>query len=129
MKRLIFIHTLILLWAMAHPAVAGHPIASAQFTESGTIHVVLDDGRAFDVPDDRSNRHRQQLAEWVAEGNAIAPADPVPLPTREEKIRRDPEFPKPGEFMEAFIDCRFNGNCTAAQNLRNRLNTLRAKYP
>ena len=118
-----------MLFLMAGTAWAGHPIASAQYTDSGMIHVTLADGRELDVPDDLANRHRRWVAQWVSAGNAITPADPpVPL-TRRQKIRRDPDFPKPAEFVEAFIDCRFNSDCTAAQTIRNRLSTLRAKYP
>lgn len=126
MKRVIF--TLIfVLWAVT--AWAAHPIASAQYTDSGMIHVTLDDGRELDVPDHMANRHRRQLAEWVTEGNTIAPADLPTALTRQQKIRRDPDFPKPTEFMEAFIDCRFASDCAAAQALRSRLNNLRIKYP
>ncbi|NIP99029.1 MAG: hypothetical protein GWM98_00190 [Nitrospinaceae bacterium] len=131
MKRLYLIFGILLfvcaLWIAR--AQAGHPIASAQFTESGMIRVVMNDGREFDVPDDMANRHRRQLAAWVAEGHSIAPADPVPLPARQELIRNDPDFPKPAEFMEAFLDCRFAGDCAAAQALRERLTALRLKYP
>lgn len=126
MKRLIF--TLIFIcWAAT--AWAAHPIASAQFNSGRSIHVTLDDGREIDVPDDMANRHRRMVAEWVDEGNTIAPADPPTPLTRKQKIRRDPEFPRPSEFFEAFIDCRFNSKCSAAQALRNRLNDLRVKYP
>jgi len=124
--RTLLIVLLYLLMAVP-PASAG--ISAAQYTDSGSIRVITDSGKVWMVPDDPSNSHRQMLAEWEMQGNSIMPADPVPLPTRDEKIHHDPDFPKPAEFMEAFIDCRFNSDCTAAQDLRSRLNNLRLKYP
>ena len=121
---------LVLLFCLnSVPALASHPISSAQFTDAGRIHVTLDDGRMLDVPDNPANRHRRMITKWVGEGNTITPADPPPVLTRKERIRRDPDYPQPSEFTEAFIDCRFNSNCSAAQALRNRLNDLRVKYP
>ncbi len=129
MRKIYLTIILIMLWAIAHPAVAGHPIASAQFTDSGMIRVTLDDGRVIDVPDNMANRHRRQVSEWIAAGNTITPADPPTPLTRQQRIRRDPDYPKPAEFMEAIIDCRFNSDCRAAQVLRQRLANLRIKYP
>lgn len=80
----IFFTLIILLWAAT--AWAAHPITSAQFTDAGYIHVVLDDGRQFDVPDNPSNTHRQQVAEWVAEGNSIAVYVAPPPPTADQRI-------------------------------------------
>ena len=50
-------------------------IESARYTESGSIIAVID-GVEMSVPDDMGNRHRQMLAEWEAEGNAIEPYVP-----------------------------------------------------
>lgn len=40
------------------------------YTESGSIKVTIDGQTAY-VSDDLSNRHRQMIAEWEAEGNTI----------------------------------------------------------
>ncbi len=115
-----------MLWATAW---AAQPITSAQFTQSGMIHVTLDDGRAFDVPDDMANRHRRALQKWVNRGNAIAPADPAPEPTRQEKIRRGPSYPSADEFMEAQIHCRYDSDCSALDALYSRIKLLERQYP
>lgn len=49
------------------------------YTKDGSIKVEIGGWEAI-VPDDMSNRHRQQIAEWEAEGNTIppCPADPAP---------------------------------------------------
>jgi len=53
-------------------------VESAKYTESGSIIAVIN-GVEMAVPDDLANRHRQMIAEWEAEGNAIEPyAEPVP---------------------------------------------------
>jgi len=131
MKRFFNIAILLflVLTVLSGVAWADQPIASAQFTQSGMIHVILSNGQAFDISDNMANRHRRRVAEWIAQGNTIAPADPPTPLTQEQKIRRDPDFPRPSVFIEAIIDCRFNSDCTAALALRNRLNDLRAKYP
>jgi hypothetical protein len=46
-------------------------IERAAYTETGAIEVVVD-GIAMTVPDVPGNRHRQAIADWEAEGNAIA---------------------------------------------------------
>lgn len=50
------------------------------YTVGGAIDVVID-GVALSVPNDPSNRHRQMIAEWEAEGNTIpayvAPPEPI----------------------------------------------------
>jgi len=89
MKRFIFT-IIFILWAAT--AWAAHPVTSAQYNEGGgTIHVVMDDGRVFDVPDKMSNSHRQMLAEWEAEGNTITAYVAPPPPTTDERI--DAAFP------------------------------------
>jgi len=57
-------------------------IENARYTESGSIVAVID-GVQMTVPDDMANRHRQMIAEWEAEGNAIEPYVPPP-PTLED---------------------------------------------
>lgn len=42
------------------------------FNETGSIVVEID-GTTYFVPDDMSNRYRQMIAEWEAEGNTIPP--------------------------------------------------------
>jgi hypothetical protein len=56
-------------------------IESARYTEYGSIIAVID-GVQMSVPDDMGNRHRQALAEWEAQGNAIEPyvEPPEPVP-------------------------------------------------
>lgn len=126
MKR--FLYTLIFcLWAGA--AWASHPIASAKFVDGGSIQVVMDDGRTLIVPDDMANRHRRALQKWVNRGNAIAPADPVPEPTRQEKIRRDASYPSADEFMEAQLHCRYDSDCSALDALYSRIKRLESQYP
>ncbi|WEX07364.1 hypothetical protein [Chelativorans sp. AA-79] len=49
------------------------------YTSAGVIEVIVDGVRSM-VPDDMGNRHRQMIAEWEAEGNEIAPYEPVPNP-------------------------------------------------
>jgi hypothetical protein len=39
--------------------------------EFTTYKVVQADGKILDVPHDTSNRHYQEILEWVAEGNTI----------------------------------------------------------
>lgn len=126
MKRIIFA---LIFCLFTVPAVAGHPIASAQFTETGMIHVTMGDGRQFEVPDNMANRHRRALQKWVNRGNAIAPADPAPEPTRQEKIRRDPSYPSAEEFMEAQIHCRYDSDCSALDGLYSRIKRLEGQYP
>lgn len=56
-------------------------ILSAKNTLDGaTFLVTLDDGTVLHVPDVAGNRDRQELQEWVDDGNVIAPADPAPPP-------------------------------------------------
>lgn len=55
------------------------PVTSAQYTKFDTIAAVID-GSDFSVPDTLENRHRQMIAEWEAEGNAIATYVPEPEP-------------------------------------------------
>lgn len=66
-------------------------IVSAAYTKHGDIEVVVEetvDGEmvqtTYFVPDDMDNRHRQQLAEWEAEGNTIGAYVPPPPPTEDE---------------------------------------------
>lgn len=47
-------------------------VTSAEYTEDGQIKATVDGDVVF-VPDDSSNRHRQAIAEWEAEGNTIKP--------------------------------------------------------
>jgi hypothetical protein len=47
----------------------------AGFNEFGLIVVILDEQTLF-VPDDMSNRHRREIAEWEALGNVIPPYVP-----------------------------------------------------
>lgn len=42
------------------------------YTKVGSIACVID-GEEYSVPDDMANRHRQMLADWVAQGNFIPP--------------------------------------------------------
>lgn len=42
------------------------------YTKDGSIEVTINGQTAF-VPDDPTNRHRQMIAEWEAEGNTIPP--------------------------------------------------------
>lgn len=49
------------------------------YTENGSIEATIE-GVRWVVPDDPSNRHRQMIAEWEAEGNTIPPYEP-PAPT------------------------------------------------
>lgn len=49
------------------------------YTKDGSIRIFFDDAE-MTVPDDMTNRHRQMIAEWEAEGNAIPPYAP-PAPT------------------------------------------------
>ncbi len=129
MRKIYLAIILIVLWATAHPSWAAHPIASAQFTEGGYIRVTMNDGRTLIVPDDRANRHRRALQKWVNGGNAIAPADPAPEPTRLEKIRRDPSYPSAHEFIEAQIHCRYDLDCFALDALSSRIKRLENRYP
>lgn len=54
-------------------------IESARFDEFGAVEAVID-GIEMVVPDAMANRHRQMIAEWVAEGNTIQPYEPPPEP-------------------------------------------------
>lgn len=48
------------------------------FTSTGAIDATID-GSLLSVPDDHTNRHRQMIAEWEAEGNTIKPySHPAP---------------------------------------------------
>ncbi|TDJ51197.1 MAG: hypothetical protein E2O42_03615 [Nitrospina sp.] len=126
MKRFLF--TLVFcLWTAT--ASASHLIASAKFVDGGSIQVVMNDGQILIVPDDLANRHRRALQKWVNSGNTIAPADPAPEPTRQEKIRRDPSYPSADEFMEAQIHCRYDSDCSALDALYSRIKRLESQYP
>ncbi|WP_297105114.1 hypothetical protein [uncultured Devosia sp.] len=48
------------------------------YTERGSISATID-GILMTVPDDPTNRHRQMIAEWEAEGNAIPAYEPPPV--------------------------------------------------
>lgn len=48
------------------------------YTLDGAIEVRIDGHIAF-VPDDHTNGHRQMIAEWEAEGNAIPAYQPPPV--------------------------------------------------
>ena len=126
MKRILFTLIFILYAASAW---AVHPITSAHFTESGMIRITLKDGRVMDVPDNMANRHRRALQKWVNRGNAIAPADAAPEPTRQEKMRNDPSYPSAQEFMEAQIHCRYDSDCSALDALYSRIKLLKSQYP
>lgn len=39
--------------------------------ELNTLIVTYDDGTVWSIPTDESNRHYQEVLEWVAEGNTI----------------------------------------------------------
>ncbi len=129
MRKIYLAIILIMVWATAHPSWAAHPIASAKFIDGATIQVVMNDGRVIHIPDDMANRHRRALQKWVNGGNAIAPADPAPEPTRLEKIRRDPSYPSAHEFMEAQIHCRYDLDCSALDALSSRIKRLENRYP
>jgi len=62
-------------------------IETAQYTESGSIKAAIDGAKLL-VPNDMSNRHRQMIAEWEAEGNTIAPYVEPPAPTPQRVTRR-----------------------------------------
>lgn len=47
------------------------------YTKAGAIEVTIGDVLMI-VPDDLSNRHRQMIAEWEAQGNTIPPYAPPP---------------------------------------------------
>lgn len=49
------------------------------YTEHGSISATIDD-ILMTVPNDPTNRHRQMIAEWEAEGNTIPPYVPPPPP-------------------------------------------------
>ncbi|MCB5202601.1 hypothetical protein LH464_08925 [Neorhizobium sp. T786] len=62
------------------------------YTESGAIRVAAD-GADMTVPDDMSNLHRQEVAEWEHEGNTIPPY--VPLAATAPKLtRRQTDWPR-----------------------------------
>jgi hypothetical protein len=50
------------------------------FTSGGHILYTDDDGFNWEIPDDPSNRHRQAIEAWEAEGNVI-PAYEAPPPS------------------------------------------------
>lgn len=50
------------------------------YTETGAIDATIDGQRGI-VPDDPTNRHRQMIAEWEAEGNTIPAYAPPPEPS------------------------------------------------
>lgn len=49
------------------------------YANDGSIEVVID-GATYWVPDDMTNRHRQELALWEAEGNTIPSYTLSPMP-------------------------------------------------
>lgn len=57
-------------------------ITKACYTRDGSIVVIIS-GQELIISDNMANRHRQMLAEWVAEGNTIAPYAP-PKPNIED---------------------------------------------
>lgn len=40
--------------------------------ETNVLEVVYDDGKVSFVPKDESNRHYQEVLQWVADGNTIS---------------------------------------------------------
>ena len=42
------------------------------YTSGGSIDATID-GQRWSIPDESTNRHRQMIAEWEAEGNTIPP--------------------------------------------------------
>ncbi len=125
MKRIVVV-LLILLWV---PPGATAGILSAQFIDGGSIRVITGDGRTLIVPNDVANRHRGALQKWVNSGNTIAPADPPPVKTRQERIRRDPTYPSADEFMEAQLHCRYDSDCSGLDAIHFRIKQLESKYP
>lgn len=73
------------------------------FTEHGSIDATIE-GARMSVPNDLSNRHRQIIAEWEAEGNTI-PAY-VPHTNVDQNIRNAPT----GLFGGPQMKDLFNGN-------------------
>lgn len=65
-------------------------ITSAKYNQNGTISATIS-GQEMTIPDEMSNRHRQMISEWEAEGNTIEPWV-QPLPTNgdvnSERARR-----------------------------------------
>lgn len=53
-------------------------IQSAKLTDGDTFLVTLDDGTILNVPDALTNRHRQEIQDFVNGGGVITPADPAP---------------------------------------------------
>jgi hypothetical protein len=51
--------------------------------------VFVGDIIVYPVPNDPSNRHCQEVQEWIAEGNIPGAADALPDPTWQEKRQAD----------------------------------------
>ena len=67
-----------------HPSAAS--TGPADLDERVPVVVTLDDGTVLHVPDDFGNRHRQELQDWLDDGNTLGPADPPPPPPTNDEI-------------------------------------------
>lgn len=65
-------------------------ITTAKFTAEGVIIAIID-GQQLSVPDEMANLHRQELAEWEAQGNTITPYE---APDPREAFRATASMPK-----------------------------------
>jgi hypothetical protein len=89
------------------------------YTASGAISITIE-GTILNVPDDPTNRHRQMIAEWEAEGNTIPPYVPpsTPEPSDDEIISQ--------AMREDFID-RMAKNVSAPKSVKEAAIRIKAR--
>ena len=86
-------------------------------TDGGGFIVTLDDGTTISVPDDLSNRHKQELQTWLDDGNTLGPADPpTPAPTNDEIYDRVIQNRK---VFKAYVLAINDGSIVPGTNMTN----------
>ena len=92
------------------------PILNAKPTQDGSGFIVtLTDGTILNVPDDFANRHRQALQEWLDDGNALDPADPLPPPPTADQIYD--QVIQNQKVLKAYILAVNDGTITPGSNM------------
>lgn len=123
---------IVILLMLVLPVVgwAEESIGSAKLNRDGSIRMDFIDGTVVTVPNDMGNRERRALQKWVdSQAGSVQAVDPAPEPTRATKIRRDPLYPSPQEYLEAEIRCRYDLDCSALDTIRSAILVLESKYP
>ena len=113
--------------ALSVPVGAQTVTAAKAKAFAGWYVVTFSNGEVLDVPDDPKCRHRQLLAEWVAQGNQIAEADPVPDAEKratalERALDLEGRILKLAALKSRLTAAGMNAKATACQNKIDNIN-------